>query len=171
MKKYIFVIIAIVIAGGFYYFYFLQRGIVDLPTADRTKPAPNFSLQDYSGKTVGLLDFKGKPLVVNSWAVWCPFCVKELEDFVMAQKEFGDKVIIIAIDRAEPISTAKKFTDDLGVSEDLIFLLDPADSFYQSIGGFSMPETIFVNKDGDIAHHKRGPMSLEEIRERIGKIL
>lgn len=165
MNKF-FIIIAVILAAGLVWFYF-PRGQKDV----LERPAPDFSLKDYNGQTVSLSDFRGKALVVNAWAAWCPFCVRELEDFATAQKEFGDKVVIVAIDRAESLEVAKKFTNDLGVSEDLIFLLDPADSFYQSIGGFSMPETIFVDRNGNIVHHKRGPMSLEEIRERIQKIL
>lgn len=133
--------------------------------------APNFSLQDYSGKTISLADFAGKPLVINSWAAWCPFCRKELPDFVTVQKEFGDKVVIISINRQESLSTAKGYTDEQGTSKDLIFLLDPKDSFYKSIGGFSMPETIFVDKNGFIQEHKRGPMDLNEIRQKVQKIL
>jgi len=132
--------------------------------------APDFALQDYDGKTVKFTDFAGKPLVINSWAAWCPFCRKELVDFAAAQKEFGDDVAIVAIDRAESRETAKKYTDELGVTN-LIFLLDPSDSFYQSIGGFSMPETIFVDRDGNIAERKRGPMEIKEIREKIQKLL
>jgi len=133
--------------------------------------APDFALQDYNGKTISLADFAGKPIIINSWAAWCTFCRKELLDFVAAQKEFGDDIVIIAIDRAESRETAKKYTDELGVTNNLIFLLDPSDSFYQSIGGFSMPETIFVDRDGNIAERKRGPMEIDEIRERIKKIL
>lgn len=138
------------------------------PTTER---APDFALQDYDGKTVRLADFAGKPIVINAWAAWCPFCRKELVDFVTVQKEFGDKVIIIAVDRAEPRDIAKKYTDELGVTGDMVFLLDPSDSFYQSINGFSMPETIFVDKNGLIVDHKRGPMDVQEMRERIQKIL
>lgn len=132
--------------------------------------APDFSLKDYGGKTVGLADFAGKPLIINSWASWCPFCREELPAFVAAQKEFGDKATIIAIDRAESIGVAKGYTDRQGTTAGLIFLLDPSDSFYQSIGGFSMPETIFVDKNGVVVDHKRGPMDLSEIRERAQKI-
>ncbi|MBI4050312.1 MAG: TlpA family protein disulfide reductase [Candidatus Doudnabacteria bacterium] len=132
--------------------------------------APEFSLRDFNGNTVSLADFSGKPRVINSWAVWCPFCREELKDFAAVQKEFGDEVVIIAIDRAEPISVQKNFTDEISVTSDLIFLSDPNDSFYASIGGFSMPETIFVDKDGNIRDHKRGPMKADEIRERIKKI-
>ena len=133
--------------------------------------APDFVLQDYSGKTVGLANFAGKPIIINSWAAWCPFCKKELSDFVSAQKEFGDKVVIIAIDRSESLSVAKGYTDQQGITDNLIFLLDPSDSFYQSIGGFSMPETIFVDKDGNIVFHKRGPMDINEMSEKIRQLL
>ncbi|MBI2674235.1 MAG: TlpA family protein disulfide reductase [Candidatus Yanofskybacteria bacterium] len=137
----------------------------------RLEKAPNFSLKDYSGETVNFADFAGKPLVINSWAAWCPFCRQELPDFAAAQKEFGNQVVIIAIDRQESLAVAKGFTDEQGTTDELIFLLDPKDSFYKSIGGFSMPETIFVNKDGNIADHKRGPMDFNEIRQKIQKIL
>jgi len=133
----------------------------------RFDKAPNFSLNDYSGNTVNLSDFQGTPLLVNSWAAWCPFCLRELQDFSTIQKEFNNQLVIIAIDRAESLSVAKNYSDDIGVTDDLIFLLDPSDSFYRSIGGFSMPETIFVNKDGDIVEHKRGPMTEGEIRIKV----
>lgn len=129
--------------------------------------APPFSLPNFTGKTINLVDFTGKNLLINSWATWCPFCGAELFDFAVAQKEFGDRVVIIAIDRAESLETAKKFSDEVGASDNLVMLLDPDDLFYQSIGGFSMPETIFVNAQGEIVFHKRGPMDLDEIRERI----
>lgn len=133
--------------------------------------APDFVLQDYSGKTVRLADFAGKPVVINSWAAWCPFCRQEIPDFVTAQKEFGDKVVIIAIDRAESSAVAKGYTNQQGTSNNLILLLDPSDSFYQSIGGFSMPETIFVDKNGNVTERKRGPMDINEIRKKIQKLL
>jgi len=129
------------------------------------------NLADYNGNTVSLEKFRGKPLVINSWAVWCPFCRKELVDFATLQQEFGNRVTAIAIDRQEPLAKAKGFTDELGITNDMLFLLDSSDSFYKSIGGFSMPETIFVNGAGEIVVHKRGPMELDEMREHTNKII
>ncbi|MBI2097726.1 MAG: TlpA family protein disulfide reductase [Candidatus Vogelbacteria bacterium] len=142
-----------------------------LDFSTKSDQAPDFHLQDYNGKTVNLSDFAGKPMVINSWASWCPFCGKELPDFATAQKEFGDQVVIIAVNRQESLATAKGYTDAQGTSKDLIFLLDPSDSFYQSIGGFSMPETVFIDASGAIAFHKRGPMTLEEMKTQIEKLL
>lgn len=164
MKRTYFIIAAVVVIGG---------AVWVLSKSD--KPAlpdvPQFELRDYTGKLVTSQDFLGKPLVINSWAVWCPFCVKELSDFAAAQKEFGERIVIIAIDRQEPLPIAKDFTDRLGITQELIFLLDPDDDFYRAIGGFSMPETIFVDREGNIVDHKRGPMEAAEIRERINKII
>lgn len=131
----------------------------------------DIELKDYDGNTVTLDDFKRRPLVVNSWAVWCPFCVKELADFAELQKEFGDRIVVIAIDRQEPLEKVKGFTDGLGITNDVLFLLDRPDTFYKSIGGFSMPETLFINVDGEIVVHKRGPMDLEEMRTHVEKII
>lgn len=163
--------IAILVAvGGFFIFNTDEREVMNPDSGAQTKPAdaaPKFSLQDYSGKTVSISDFAGKPLLVNSWAAWCPFCRKELVDFAAVQKEFGDKIAIVAVDRAESRDVAKRYTDELGVTEGMVFLLDPSDSFYRSIGGFSMPETIFVDSEGNIVFHKRGPMDVEEIRAKL----
>lgn len=189
MRK-LLIIIGIVIVGGIVWFTISRTGqnpsssptpnttieqpssqVQSLPDRQAGNKAPNFHLQDYSGKTISLSDFAGKPLVINSWAAWCPFCKEELPNFAAAQKEFGDRVTFIAIDRAESLNVAKGYTNSQGTTGKLVFLLDPSDSFYQSIGGFSMPETIFVDKDGNIVDHKRGPMDLNEIRERTQKII
>lgn len=134
-------------------------------------PIFDLSFTDYEGVEHTLSDEIGTPLVVNSWAAWCPFCKKELVEFAQAQKDFQGHVQFIAIDRAESLRVAKGYTDNLGVSDSMKFWLDPDDSFYKGIGGFAMPETIFVNSDGDVVFHKRGPMDLEDVSEKIEELL
>lgn len=136
-------------------------------------------LADYDGNTKSLGSFSGnkfdkltaRMLVVNSWAVWCPFCVKELSDFAALQKTFPDEITVIAVDRAESLEKVRGFTDELGISEDMIFLMDRKDDFYKAIGGFSMPETVFIGGDGAIVFHKRGPMTFEEMRDQVDGLL
>lgn len=144
-----------------------QQGTTSTGSERRLK---NLTFIDYDGNNIALADFAGKPLVVNAWAAWCPFCVKELPDFALLQKEFPE-VVVIAIDRAESLNTAKSYTDNLGITEDLIFLLDRSDSFYRSIGGFSIPETLFVDAEGMIQTHKRGIMDFDEMKRNVEKIL
>lgn len=162
-----FVVIFLFIGAGIVGIFFIPRIQVHTPVSNEPKRAIEFSLEDYAGKEVRLSDFRGTPLLVNVWASWCPFCKKELLDFAAVKREFGGRVEIIAIDRGESLEIAKKYSDELGVTNEFLFLLDPSDSFYKDNGGFSMPETIFVDKDGFVRNHKRGPMGQEEMRRRI----
>lgn len=170
LKLFIFGVATLLVVGGG--IFILSRGSVPPKESQGAQQNAVFQLSftDYDGNRVSLADFAGKPLVLNAWAAWCPFCVKELSDFSVLQKEFPD-IVVVAIDRAESLQTAKSYTDNLGITQDLVFLLDPKDSFYKSIRGFSMPETLFVDKDGVTQDHKRGPMDINEMRERLQKIL
>lgn len=129
--------------------------------------APSFIFENYDGEAISSTSFLGKPHILNSWAVWCPFCVQELKDFVVLQEEFADMLTIVAINRAESLSKVKTYTDDLNATNSMIFLLDTKDEFYKAIGGFSMPETLFVNAQGEILLHKRGVMRLKEMQDIV----
>lgn len=170
MKAKIILLIAIILFGGFYL-------ASKEPTIEQTTPentilrAPDFTLLDYNDTPRTFSEIsKGKIAVVNAWATWCPFCTKELEDFAQLQERFGDDIVVIAVDRQESREKAQTFTDSISVSNRMTFLLDPTDSFYRSIGGFSMPETIFVNTRGEIVLHKRGPLELDEMTDIINSI-
>lgn len=120
---------------------------------------------DLSGNPVDLGQYAGKVRVVNSWATWCPFCVQELKDFSKLATEMGDKVVVLAINRKEPIEKVKAYKHKLGDAEGIVFIQDEKDYFYESIGAFSMPETIFYDETGNIVFHKRGFMDLDEMRK------
>lgn len=134
-------------------------------------PVPDLVFENYNGQAVRLHDFISKPIVINVWASWCPFCLKELPDLAIAQAELHNQVVIIAINRADPAAVAKRFTDGLGITNGLMFLLDPNDLFYKATGGFSMPETIFVDKKGFIQEHRRGPVEASEVNRKIQELL
>lgn len=173
MRKLFFVVFASAVIFMVYKFDFGRSGIPVIQLAETEQENKEvekkelFTLPDYDGKEVSSKDFEGKVLVINSWAVWCPFCKDELDDFAQLQEEFKDEIAVIAIDRAESLSKARGFTDSINVTDRMTFLLDGTDSFYKSIGGFAMPETIFVDTNGNIIVHKRGPMKIEEMREHI----
>lgn len=136
------------------------------------RPAPDFTLQDIlSGADVRLSSFRGRVVVINLWATWCPFCLGELADMARTQKEFGEKAVFIAVNRAEPLEKITKYIREAHLEGTLMFLQDPSDFVYQSLGGFSMPETVFVDRDGMMRDRRRGPMNLEEMRRRVENIL
>jgi thiol-disulfide isomerase/thioredoxin len=142
---------------------------------NRSNPAKELVLNDVmvntlDGVSVSLQEItNGKPAVINSWATWCPFCTKELGDFAELQKNNPD-VIVIAINRRESNEKNLEYLNETNLADSLLFLLDEDDKFYKSIGGFAIPETIFVNSDGTIETHKRGPMNIDEMQLLLEKI-
>lgn len=141
------------------------------PPQERRTLVPDLVFEKYDGQSVRLRNFVGKPLVINVWASWCPFCFKELPDLAFLQAEFASQAVVVAVNRMEETAIAKRFTDNLGITKNLVFLLDRQDMFYNAIGGFSMPETIIVDREGFIRAHKRGPVDMAEMRREIQKLL
>lgn len=123
---------------------------------------------DLDGNPLDLTQYEGKIRVVNSWATWCPFCIDELPDFgTLAAEIPSEEGVVIAINRAEPGAKAKAYIKNLSGLEKVVFVKDESDAYYKSIGGYAMPETIFYRADGSVAVHKRGHMTLEEMRTHL----
>ena len=128
---------------------------------------PDLIFKDMDGNGIALSSLYGHPLVLNVWASWCQFCIKEISDFVTLQREFGDKLFIVEVNRGESRETIEKYIAEVDADRALRFVLDADDSLYKAISGFSMPETLFIDKEGAIADHTRGPMDIIEMRRRI----
>ncbi len=109
--------------------------------------APNFTVTD-AQRTVTLSQFRGKPVVLNFWATWCPPCVEEMPSLVELQKKLGDKVIILAVSEDEDENAVKQFVRDHNV--DLLVVRDSKQSANALYGTFKFPETYVIDKDGVI---------------------
>jgi thiol-disulfide isomerase/thioredoxin len=129
------------------------------------------TLTDYSGKSVHLFDYRRKVLIAYAWASWCPYCGAELQDLAHLKNTYGDSLAIVAINRGEPLPVAKAFTDHLQNTGGLVFLIDPSDSFFKEIGGYAMPEMVFIDAGGAISYHQRGPIQIADVDAKIKELL
>lgn len=133
---------------------------------------PNFTLNDFSGKQVTLSQFLGKPVVINFWASWCPFCIGEMPDFEKVYQENEGKVVFLGIHRTatESLEAGKEFGEPL-VSYPL--LADTKDEVYKTLTGGqpAMPFTLIVDRQGKVAFRKFGPLTIEELREQVQKVI
>ncbi len=120
---------------------------------------------DLEGNPFSFDAYRGTVRVVNVWASWSPFSTQELQDLETLATEYQDKnVTIIAINRKETKERAKAFLDTIGQFQNLLIAIDQTDAFYTSVGGFSMPETLFYDDQGNIVRHYRGALQLEQMR-------
>lgn len=137
--------------------------------------APDLRFESLNGQEIKFSDFRGNVLIVNSWAVWCPFCINEMPDLQKASDEL-DNVEVLFIHRTatESFDKAESYLNDFGVKGAPItdnVVKDETDNFYKTFFGFGMPVSLFIDKEGYIRDKKIGSMQLKEIKERVQKII
>ncbi len=125
---------------------------------------------DLQGNPLTFDQFEGKVRVVNIWASWTPFSVQELRDMEALASKYSD-VAFIAVNRKEPKEQAQRFLSSIGELPHLTMAIDTNDTFYNSIGGYAMPETVFFSSDGIIKHQNKGPMTLEQMETQLQKVM
>lgn len=165
-------IILCAVAGITYYVYKVPH---DRKNADATKNLASTETQvftDLDGNPVTLDQYSGKIRIVNSWASWSPFSVQELKDLEIVASENKDRnIVFIAINRKEPKENAKLFLESLQQFSHVQFVIDIGDTYYASVGGYSMPETVIYDTKGAIVEHKRGNMTIDEMRTLAAMLL
>jgi len=110
--------------------------------------APDFKITD-SQRTVELGQLRGKPVLLNFWATWCPPCVEEMPSLVQLQKQLGGKVTILAVSEDADEGAYKQFVRDHNV--DLLTVRDTGGLKTSEIyGTFKYPETYVIDRDGKI---------------------
>ncbi len=127
---------------------------------------------DLNGNTVSLEQYLGKVLVATTWASWSPFSKDDLITLSqVASEQDLNKVTFIAINRKETKEQAQRYFSTLPELNSIIVVLDNADHFYTSIGGYAMPETIIYDQRGNVKKHIHGAVSHDELKSTINEML
>jgi cytochrome c biogenesis protein CcmG, thiol:disulfide interchange protein DsbE len=117
--------------------------------------APDFTVKDDT-RAVSLHDLKGKIVVLNFWATWCPPCVEEMPSLVALQSKLKDHVTVLAVSVDVDESAYKKFLKDHGVN--LLTVRDPDQKSNSLYGTFKYPETYVIDRDGVVRRKFIGPV-------------
>ena len=110
-------------------------------------PAPDFTVQD-TDRTVSLHDYKGKVVVLNFWATWCPPCVSEMPSLVALQDRMKDRITVLAVSVDEDRNAYHQFLKDHAVA--LLTVRDGAQKSNALYGTFKFPETYIIDREGKI---------------------
>jgi cytochrome c biogenesis protein CcmG, thiol:disulfide interchange protein DsbE len=132
--------------------------------------APDFTLQDTDRK-ISLSQLRGKVVVLNFWATWCPPCVEEMPSLVQMQQRMKNKnvsVLAVSVDVDE--NAYRKFLKDYKV--DLLTVRDPDQKSNNLYGTFKFPETYVIDRNGVMRRKFIGPVdwSQPEIVEFLSKL-
>jgi len=146
-------------------------GVVTGPLITLPEPiaAPDFDLAEPGGKRIRLSDFRGRPLIVNFWATWCPPCRSEMPSLQRAWEHLAREGIgVIAINIGEDASTIGQFTATTRVTFPLPMDIDSGVRRAWSVGG--LPTTFVVDAKGRLVYRVIGdrdwddPALLELVR-------
>lgn len=134
--------------------------------------APDFKLKTLDNKEVSLSDFKGKPVVINFWASWCPPCRLEMPDLNQFAADYKDKVAVLGINIAfnDKDADMRKFVADSKLVFPTLLDTDGKATTAYKIG--PIPTTIFVDKDGVIQNTLIGAArSKDDFVKRVEPLL
>ena len=131
------------------------------------KLAPEFTLKTLDGKEVSLKDFKGKVVLLNFWATWCPPCKEELPLFEEVYQKYKDKGFVILAINTDPENLQDflkksniKITFPILIGEDRLLELYPVRG---------LPTSFLIDREGKIVKVRLG--TYRELEEDIRKLL
>lgn len=113
--------------------------------------APEFVAKDLQGNDVSFTEFRGKTVVLNFWATWCPPCVTEWPQVHQLGERLKDRddVVIVALSLDENLEDIAPFLDRMSMGETRVVVLwDPTKSVHTQFGTDQLPDTYFVDEAG-----------------------
>lgn len=135
--------------------------------------APDFTLDTLDGKTITLSELRGKVVVINLWATWCPPCRAEMPALENAYEQYKDSNVVVLglnVTNQDSEKDIPPFVDEFGLTFPILLDRDGSVSVLYQLKG--LPTTFFVNREGIIRTVVvGGPMNETFIRSKIEALL
>jgi peroxiredoxin len=113
------------------------------------KAAPNFTTVSIDDTSINLNNFVGRPVILNFWAIRCPYCVEEMPYLQQVYEEHKiDGLVVLGVNDAESIGNVKPFIENHKYNYTII--LDEDGSIGNKFGVYYLLTTYLIDKDGII---------------------
>ena len=135
---------------------------------NKAEDAFDFTYNDLDDKEIKLSDYRGKWVVVNFWATWCPPCRKEIPDFVKFKSQYGDVAEVIGVDNEDAdIEIIRAFAEEYSVNYPIVIadVYNPTEFDKQNTMG--LPTTVIFNPQGVEVSKRIGTMHYDDLVEII----
>ena len=145
-------------------------------TADNAQsglePAPDFTVTDAKGAAVSLSQMRGKPVIVNIWATWCPPCREELPDFNAAYQKYGDRITFMMVSVDEDPQTVPDFLTQEGYTFPVYYdSTEPYEGAAYAFLADAIPRTVLIDANGNIVKQYYGMLSTADLQDAIALLL
>ena len=135
--------------------------------------APEFALRDLAGKSHRLAEWRGKLVLLNFWATWCPPCREEIPLFIDLQRRYaGQGLQIVGISIDDPAAVAR-YWQDMKINYPLLLADDATLDLMAAYGNRhgSLPYTVLILPEGGVAGVKLGAFESRELETLVTSLL
>ena len=141
------------------------------PAARPNEKAPRLELKDLRGRVRRLADYRGRVVLLNFWATWCPPCRAEVPDLVRWQREYGkDGLQVVGVTQPPTdVARVRRFVRRHRVSYPV--LLVAADTRALFAAGETLPLSVVIDREGTVREVIKGILLPEEFEEKIKPLL
>jgi peroxiredoxin len=163
----------------------LALGVMTLPTmlqSDAATPVSggsckaegmanlNLTIKDMNGADVKLADYKGKVILLNFWATWCPPCLAEIPEFVKVYEEKkNDGFTILGVSTDDSPEQLQAFASEKKVTYPLLLISPELEDAYGPL--FGLPTSVLIARDGSVCKRHFGPMSKAQLEKELKALL
>lgn len=133
------------------------------------QPAPTVSFEQLDGPTLALSDLRGRPVIVNVWATWCPPCRSEMPLLARTAQEYPDVVFVLA-NQGESADRIRTYLAGERISFTHV-LLDKGMNIPRYYATRGIPITLFLRADGSLADMHTGTISNDMISQNITNLM
>ena len=132
--------------------------------------APVFDLLDDTGTPVSLARYRGKIVVMNLWATWCPPCRAEMPDLQRLVEAYGSRgVEVVGVNQGESAAQARLFAQSLRIRFPI--WIDDRQQYGRIYAALGLPTTVIVGRDGIVARGFDGPLSFDQMRAAVDPLV
>lgn len=175
MKRSLRISLFIVVAGAAALTgYLAQKGMQPAAAkASASEALMATRLPDLHGVEQGLEQWRGKVMIVNYWATWCPPCIKEIPEFSAVSRRFADQPVQFVGISIDDTDKVKAFRDQYDVPYPLLIATINELKLTAELGNEAqaLPITLIVDPTGAIRHAKLGTLSESELEGKIHALL
>ena len=143
-----------------------------------TKPSyilQDITIYDENKNPINLSDFRGKKVILNLWATWCGYCIKEMPDFEKAYNTNKDDIVFIMLNVEgtgdSSIPTSQKFIADKGYTFPIYYDLKNESNKYMNLTRGGIPATFFIDENGNLVAMQPGAMTGEMLQKGINMLM
>jgi peroxiredoxin len=144
-----------------------RAAMTRLEADDRKREHPEFTLKDLSGKTWTFAELRGKVVLVNFWATWCPPCRKEMPDLETLYGRFESKGLVVLGISDEEVAKVEPFIRERKVSFPV--LLDPGRKVNEMFVVEGIPKSFVFNREGKLVAQSIDMRTQKQFLEMLGK--